>query len=117
MRRKRLDRLTTAGARCGVISKLLPLVVAAVFTAPIGAADLTLHSFRKQHLETFYWSEGAMLGDLNRDGKPDAIYGPYWWEGPEFAKRHELYAPKTKFKVKQDDGAEKNLPGFEGGFG
>ncbi|MBM3876977.1 MAG: VCBS repeat-containing protein, partial [Verrucomicrobia bacterium] len=48
------------------------------------AADTTLHSFKKQQLEKHYWSEGAMFGDLNRDGKPDAVFGPYWWEGPAF---------------------------------
>ena len=31
------------------------------------AADATLPTFKKQHLEKFYWSEGAMLGDLNKD--------------------------------------------------
>jgi hypothetical protein len=100
-----------------VISKLLPLAVPGVFAVSALAAELTLHSFKKQHLETYYWSEGAMLGDLNRDGKPDAIYGPYWWEGPGFTQRHEIYAPKTTFKIKEADGSEKTFPGFEGGFG
>lgn len=81
------------------------------------AADLTLHSFKKVPLEKYYWSEGAAFGDLNRDGKPDAVAGPYWFEGPEFTKRHEIYPPKTTFKVKQDDGTEQSLPGFEGRFG
>ncbi len=98
-------------------SKLLPLAVLGLLVMRAAAADLTLHTFRKQHLENYYWSEGAMLGDLNRDGIPDAVYGPYWWEGPTFTKRHELYAPKTTFKVKDSDGAEKSFPGFEGGFG
>ena len=70
----------TAGSRwgqgAGVISKLLPLAVTVAFAASAVAADLTLHSFKKQHLESYSWSEGAMLGDLNREGKPDAIYGP-----------------------------------------
>ncbi len=81
------------------------------------AAEPTLHTFKKQHLEHYYWSEGAMLGDVNRDGKPDAIYGPYWWEGPAFTKRHEIYAPKKTTTVKETDGTEKTFPGFEGGFG
>ncbi len=98
-------------------SKLLPLAVASLVIGSLGAADFTLHSFKKQHLEEFYWSEGAALGDLNRDGKPDAVFGPYWWEGPEFTRRHEIYAPRTTFKLKEVDGTEKSLPGFEGGFG
>jgi hypothetical protein len=86
-------------------------------SVPACAADVTLPTFKKQHLEKYYWSEGAMLGDLNRDGKPDAVCGPYWWAGPEFTKRHEIYAPQTTFKTKEADGTEKTLPGFEGGFG
>jgi hypothetical protein len=82
-----------------------------------GAAEPALTTFKKLHLEKYYWSEGAAFGDLNRDGKPDAVSGPYWWEGPDFTKRHELYAPKTTFKVKEADGTETTLPGFEGGFG
>src|SRR5688500_1091519 len=113
----RLDRFIASRARCGVISKLLPLAVLVVFAASALAAELTLHSFKKQHLESYYWSEGAMLGDLNRDGKPDAVYGPYWWEGPAFTRRHELYAPTTTFKTTDAGGTEKTLPGFEGGFG
>ena len=81
------------------------------------AAELTWPVFTKQHLEKFYWSEGAAFGDLNRDGKPDAVCGPYWWEGPDFTKRHELYAPTATFKRKEADGVETVWPGFEGGYG
>ncbi len=100
-----------------MISKLLPLAVAGLLTPCVSAAELTLHSFKKQHLEQYYWSEGAMLGDLNRDGKPDAVFGPYWWEGPGFTKRHEIYAPKRTTTVKETDGTDRTFPGFEGGFG
>jgi len=75
-----------------------------LLVVPASAAEVTVPAFKKQHLEKFYWSEGAAFGDLNRDGKPDVVYGPYWWEGPDFTRRHELYAPKTTFKVKETDG-------------
>jgi hypothetical protein len=100
-----------------VTSKLLALAVPVILATSASAADVTLPTFKKQHLESYYWSEGATFGDLNRDGKTDAIYGPYWWEGPSFTKRHELYAPKTTFKIKEADGTEKTFPGFEGGLG
>jgi hypothetical protein len=93
------------------------LVLASLFCSSIGAAEPTLHSFKKLPLEKYYWSEGAAFGDLNKDGKPDAVAGPYWFEGPEFTKRHEIYAPAKTFTVKQDDGTEQILPGFEGRFG
>ena len=81
------------------------------------AADHTIHSFKKIHLDKYYWSEGANFGDLNRDGKADAISGPYWWEAPDFKKRHEIYAPKTTFALKKEDGSEERIPGFEGALG
>jgi hypothetical protein len=80
------------------------LVVPTLFISAltVSAADFTLHSFKKQQLEKYYWSEGAMLGDLNKDGKADAVYGPYWWEGPDFTKRHEIYPAKRVTKTKKD---------------
>lgn len=56
----------------------------------------TVHSFNRQSLTKTYFSEGAGVGDLNADGKPDVVYGPYWFEGPEFKVSHEIYAPKPQ---------------------
>lgn len=57
------------------------------------AQDFVLHTFERQQLTDVYFSEGANFGDLNRDGKLDAIHGPYWWQGPEFKIRREIFAP------------------------
>ena len=80
------------------------------------AADHTLTTFKKQQLDKHYWSEGAIFGDLNKDGKPDAISGPYWWEGPDFTKRHEIY-PATRTTKTKKDGVDVEFPGFEGVLG
>ena len=67
------------------------VILAAVVSAPFlaGAADeLTLHTFKKVQLSDQFWSEGANLGDFNKDGKLDVVSGPFWWEGPDFKKRH-----------------------------
>ncbi len=93
------------------------LSAAFAVTLPLAGAEHTLHTFKKLHLDEFYWSEGANFGDLNRDGSPDAISGPYWWEAPAFTKRHELYPPATTFALKQADGSEVKVPGFEGAKG
>lgn len=97
----------------------LPLLGVAVLASSLAlsAADTTLHSFQKQQLERHYWSEGANFGDLNKDGQPDAVSGPYWWEGPGFTKRHEIYAPTKTTKTKNQAGKEVEFPGFEGAFG
>lgn len=66
---------------------------ALAWSAAAPAADRVLHTFERQQLTDVYLSEGANFGDLNHDGKPDIVHGPYWWEGPEFTQRHEIYAP------------------------
>jgi putative membrane-bound dehydrogenase-like protein len=55
-----------------------------------------VHTFNRQSLTKTYFSEGAGVGDLNADSKPDVVYGPYWFEGPEFKVSHEIYAPKPQ---------------------
>lgn len=55
-----------------------------------------LHTFERQRLTDTYYSEGAGVGDLNGDGKKDVVYGPYWFAGPDFATRREIYPPKPQ---------------------
>src|SRR5213082_2872102 len=57
-------------------------------------------SFKRIQLSDQFWCEGASFGDLNNDGVNDIISGPWWWEGPDFKKRHEIYAPTTTFQLK-----------------
>ncbi len=57
------------------------------------ADDKVLDTFDRQQLTDVYYSEGANAGDVNGDGKPDIVYGPYWYEGPDFKTKHEIYAP------------------------
>jgi hypothetical protein len=51
--------------------------------------------FKKIVLSDKFVAEGAYYGDFNRDGKLDVVAGPYWYEGPDFQKRHEIRPPKT----------------------
>jgi putative membrane-bound dehydrogenase-like protein len=50
--------------------------------------------WKRQQLHGDFYSEGAAIGDINGDGKPDAVAGPFWWEGPAFEKKHAYYEPK-----------------------
>ncbi len=78
------------------------------------AADPSLHTFKKIQLTDEFWAEGASFGDFNRDGRMDVVYGPFWWEGPDFKTRHEL-SPSTKTsKFKKADGTEATIRGYKG---
>jgi hypothetical protein len=51
-------------------------------------------TFRKIVLTEKFHAEGAAFGDIDRDGKADAVYGPYWYAGPDFRQRHPIYPAK-----------------------
>ena len=62
----------------------------------VRSQDYKLHKFERRQLTNVYYSEGANAGDINGDGKPDVIYGPYWYEGPDFKIKHEIYPAKPQ---------------------
>ena len=69
-------------------------LLAAVLASSLGRAEQwSLASFTTKQLSDTYFSEGASAGDINGDGNVDVVCGPYWYEGPAFAKKHEIYEP------------------------
>ncbi|MDB5050078.1 MAG: repeat protein [Fibrobacteres bacterium] len=52
-------------------------------------------NFKKFTVSSLYDSEGANAGDIDGDGKPDLVSGPYWYQGPEFTVRHEYQPAKV----------------------
>ena len=52
--------------------------------------------FERIQLSDEFYAEGAGIGDLNRDGTPDVVAGPFWYEGPDYEARHEFY-PERPF--------------------
>jgi hypothetical protein len=92
------------------------LVAQAAAQAPPPATDAA-RPFTRIQLHDQFWSEGANAGDLNRDGVPDLIAGPWWWEGPDFKKRHEYYPATTTFELKLGPMTTVTVPGFEGTLG
>jgi putative membrane-bound dehydrogenase-like protein len=80
---------------------LVGLVLAIAFQSAItsctalGAEEFKTHTFERRQLTDAFTCEGASAADLNQDGKPDLIAGPYWYVGPDFIERHEIYQPQT----------------------
>jgi hypothetical protein len=58
----------------------------------IGATPGISASWTKQTLDTRFLTEGITAGDINQDGKLDIVSGPYWFEGPAFTRKHQIYA-------------------------
>lgn len=79
------------------ISAFIGLVLlTCAIPSSLAAEDYTLHSFERIPLTDVYYSEGANAGDLNRDGAVDVVHGPFWFEGPDYKTKHEIYPAKPQ---------------------
>jgi hypothetical protein len=104
----------TAYARSVKDGCMIRILLAAIFLCAAslhaGTSGL-LHSFKKVRATDQFWAEGAAIGDFNHDGKMDVVSGAYWYEGPDFKKRHEIYPANASFKRKTADGMDRTIPG------
>ena len=64
-------------------------------TARVIPPEQTSARFRMQQLDEFFYTWGAGTGDLNRDGVLDVIAGPYYYLGPDYTTRREIYVAPT----------------------
>ncbi|MDX1951169.1 MAG: VCBS repeat-containing protein [Verrucomicrobiota bacterium] len=81
-----------------------PCLLSLLFLSPLlsFAGDSSPSKFERKQLTDEFWSEGAHIGDFNKDGKNDIVSGPFWYEGPAFTSRHEyMPLPVTTYKTKE----------------
>lgn len=76
------------------------------------AAEPTVPTFTKLQLSDKFYCEGAYYADFNKDGKLDVVAGPFWFEGPDFQKKHQV-RPAKEFDPK---GYSNNFLTFTGDF-
>jgi hypothetical protein len=85
-----LRLMKTLPVRPGILSIAALLPCALAFAAPAAPRGV---SFEKLTLTNEYWCDGVNAADVNGDGKPDVVAGPYWYTGPDFKTRHTFYDP------------------------
>jgi hypothetical protein len=73
---------------------LAAILALAAAAAPALAEDFTVHTFKKIKLSDKFHCEGAYYGDFDKDGKIDVVAGPYWYAGPTFEKKTEIFPVK-----------------------
>ncbi|OYP38846.1 FG-GAP repeat domain-containing protein [Rhodopirellula sp. MGV] len=71
-------------------------IAVAACCSSASADDHALHEFTTEAISDTYFSEGAGAGDINGDRIIDVVYGPYWFAGPDFQAKHEIYPPKPQ---------------------
>lgn len=59
-------------------------------------------SFTRIQLNSQFYSEGIQTGDINRDGIPDIVSGPYWYAGPAFSQKTAFRTPPTPWPLTGD---------------
>ena len=79
--------MTTRTTRAAFATALLACSVS------FAADSATSPKFKKITLTKEFFSEGACVGDFNKDNQLDFAAGGSWYEGPDFQKKHEYYKP------------------------
>ncbi|MEO1995615.1 MAG: VCBS repeat-containing protein [Planctomycetaceae bacterium] len=59
----------------------------------LSAHQLPAVEFQKLVLTSRYYCDGITSADINSDGHPDVVAGPFWYEGPTFQRAHAVYQP------------------------
>ena len=85
---------------------LLSSVVLVIFCGSLDQAtgdEFHVDTFQRIQLTDVYYSEGANIGDINQDGTMDVVHGPYWFAGPDYKRRFEIYPPRAQPRERYAD--------------
>jgi hypothetical protein len=72
--------------------------------------------FKRIPVSDQFYAEGAAIGDFNKDGKMDVAIGPFWYEGPDFQKKHQFAAEDFMAKPSDPHNYSKNFLAFTHDF-
>ncbi len=72
------------------------LIVATFSSFTLAQSTSSSPTWKKLTLSTKFYCEGANFADFNKDGQVDVVSGPFWYAGPDFTNRHEIYKPTGK---------------------
>ena len=67
------------------------------------ADEYRLDRFQTVPLTDVYFSEGISFGEIDGDGANDIVYGPYWFAGPDFKTKHEIYPAQPQPRERYAD--------------
>ena len=79
------------------------LLTLIAFAPTLCTAESAPPTFTKLRLTDQFYCEGAYYADFNRDGKTDIVSGPFWYEGPDFRKKHQVRPAKAFDPVNYSD--------------
>ncbi|MEQ8787279.1 MAG: c-type cytochrome [Pirellulaceae bacterium] len=79
------------------------VAVLALLDAAFGDEPHVVHHFDRTELTDVYYSEGVNIGDIDGDGATDVVHGPYWFAGPKFEAKHEIYPPRAQPRERYAD--------------
>lgn len=75
------------------MKKSLLLLSGASLAALLPSMAAPALNWQTQQLTGEFHAEGAAVGDFNKDGTKDVVYGPWWFAGPGLANPHQIYPP------------------------
>jgi Domain of Unknown Function (DUF1080)/FG-GAP-like repeat len=58
-------------------------------------AEYVSPNYRAQRISDYSYAWSASVADINHDGIPDVVAGPFYYLGPDYTVRHEIYRSQT----------------------